>query len=174
MDAEVAPAGTVIVAGTGKAALVLLNETVNPPVGAGSASRRVPLNARPPATNVSGNVKETGFSRLTVKLVETVAPRVAEMEVVRSVAVEGPVMLNVALVAPAVADVAEGMGMDALLDPSVTLRPPVGIGPEKVTVPTAELPLYTQEGAIEMPVTTGALTLMSADPPVQSNAVAEM
>ena len=56
------------------------------------------------------------------------------------------VTVNVAVVAPAATLTDAGVCAEALLDPSVTLAPPNGAGPVRVTVPVDGKPPMTDAG----------------------------
>ena len=77
--AVVALAGTVTLAGT-CAALVLLLERVTtaPPAGAGPFKVTVPVEVAPPGTEAGLSVVELTIGRFTVKAAVCVAPYVAE------------------------------------------------------------------------------------------------
>jgi hypothetical protein len=68
------------------------------------------------------------------------------------------VKLKVALVAPAgTVTVAGTVPTEVGLEDNVTGKPPVGAGPERVTVPTEAVPPITEVGFIVSPVRAGAV-----------------
>ena len=69
-DAVVCPAGTVTVAGTWAAAVLLdVNATAAPPAGAGPLSVTVPVEGLPPTTEVGFRLTELRAGAVTVSVV---------------------------------------------------------------------------------------------------------
>ncbi len=118
-----------------------------PPAGAADDRVTVPVLAVPPVTDV-------GF-RATVLSTGAVIPNDADWFTPPSVAVivldvfaatAVVVTVNVAVVAPAATVTLAGTVADALLDASVTTRPPAGAADDNVTVPVLDAPPATDVG----------------------------
>ena len=162
--ADVLPAGTVTEAGTVAAVVLLLcRETLTPPVGAAPVSVTVPVEALPPVTLVGltvTDVRLTGAGA-TVKVavcVEPNTPVIVTPVFVLTALVE---IVNVALVFPLGTRTFAGVCAAAvLLLDSVTVAPPAGAGPLRVTVPIDAVPPTTVVGLTEIDVRTTA-----GDPP---------
>ena len=73
------------------------------------------------------------------------------------------VIVKVAVDAPAATVTLEGTDAAVRLDDNVTTRPPAGAGPERVTVPVADVPLRTDVGETETPDATGATMVSVTD-----------
>jgi len=126
--AVVAPAGTVAVAGT-VAAEVLLDEsaTVRPPVGAGLLIVTVPVEVLPPATVVGLSVRPEAVGAVTVRLaVSVTAPALAVITGAVFAATATVVTVAVALLAPAATVTEVGRVADGSLDVNVTVKPAGG------------------------------------------------
>ena len=67
------------------------------------------------------------------------------------------VTLNVAVVAPAATVTLAGTVADALLDASVTTKPPAGAAADKVTVPVLDTPPATDVGFKETELSDAAV-----------------
>jgi len=146
------PAGTVRLAGTRAADVLLLDsDTTAPPVGAGPFSVTVPVELLPP-TKVDGTrARVDSEVRPTVRLAVRVTPPY-EAEIVTELEADtGRVLIvKVALVAPSGTVTVGGTGATAvLLLDSITGAPPPGAGPFSVTVPVEMLPPTTLEGLRE-------------------------
>ena len=72
------------------------------------------------------------------------------------------VTVNVAVVAPAATLTDAGVCAEALLDPSVTLAPPDGAGPVRVTVPVDGKPPITDAGESATDCKAGGFTVSVA------------
>src|SRR2546425_1272678 len=149
----VAPTGTVTLAGTVAAELLLDSVTCAPPSGAGPFSVTVPVElpveALPPVTVVGVTPSEgrrAGFG-VTVRKGVRVAPR-GEAEMVTGVdaATVLVVTVNVTLVAPTGTVTLPGTVAAVLLLDRVTDAPPAGAGPFSVTVPVEFPPPVTVVG----------------------------
>ena len=152
--ALVAPAGTITLAGTRAAEVLLLDSaTCAPPAGAGPLNVTVPVDEFPPTTLVGFNVNEEGVGAgegtgVTVSEADTPTPPYAA-EIATAVDALTTLVLtaNVALVAPAATVTLAGVLATAvLLLDSITCAPPVGAGPLNVTVPVEEFPPTTLFG----------------------------
>jgi len=173
--ALMAPAGTVMVAGTMTAGLPLLRDTLTPPSGAAMLSVTVPVAEPPPAT-VAGAmlspVRNTmgGGGALTVREANWVSVPAEVWPLTLAVVLavtDELVTLKVALVAPAGPVTVAGTATLALLLVSVTTVPPVGAGPLRVTVPVVPIP--PTMGPVMLidarvrPVVEGAVTVKGVD-----------
>ena len=128
---ELAAAGTVTVAGTGSAVVLLeASVTALPPVGAGRLNVTVHVVAAPETTlaGVHASDDTAGLgATVTVAAVLVLLPRVAVTVTVCDVATEPAVAVNVADVALAGTAMEAGTGSAVvLLDTSVTVLPPAG------------------------------------------------
>jgi hypothetical protein len=151
--ALVAPAGTVTLAGTAAAALLLDRAMVTPAAGAGPLSVTVPVAGSPSTTAVGLRVKAEKATEVTVSVpVLVTVPDVAEM-VTAVVAATGEVVTaKVAVMAPAAmvteaGTVTEGSPLDsatvkALVTEALRLSVPVDPAP-----PTTEAGLKLTESA---------------------------
>jgi hypothetical protein len=147
--AEVAPAGTVTVAGTAaEAAALLVRVTTAPPAGAGSRSVTVPTAATPPVTRPGCSVTETGSAGSTVRVAQRTTPAKRAATAtgvaarVRLVSTE-----NVAVVSFGAIRTHGGTRAAGLSLVSATSSPPAGAGSVRVTVPMAVRPPITRSGA---------------------------
>ena len=129
-------AGTVTEGGTVSAELLDPNVTIRPPVGAALVSVTVQV-LFDPDTMLAGlhdTADTAGGGGVTVTVVVLEAPPAVAVTVAVCVVVVEPVPVNVAVVVVAVT-VTEGGTLSAvLLDPKVTLVPPVGAAIVSVTV----------------------------------------
>jgi hypothetical protein len=159
--ADVLPAGTVTEAGTVAAAVLLLwREMLAPPDGAGPVKVTVPVEGLPPVTLVGLIVRdvrltEAGAVGVTVKVAVCVAPNEPVMITAVFVLTAVVVIAKLALVFPLVTTTLAGVCPTAvLLLDSVTVAPPIGAGPVRLTVPVAPDPPTTVEGLTETDVST--------------------
>jgi hypothetical protein len=76
---------------------------------------------------------------------------------------ERVVAAKVAEVVPAGTVTLEGVVADELLSAKATTMPPLGAGPERVTVPVEELPPVTLDGFIESDLSPAGRTVKAAD-----------
>src|SRR5687767_12003713 len=148
-----APAGTVTLAGTEAAPLLLESATCAPPAGAGPFSVTVPLAVVPPATLEGLMLRDEINAGTTASGAVLVAPPY-EPEMVAEVGVDTALVLTLkfALVAPAGTVTLAGTVTAALSLDSVTCAPPAGAAAVSVAVPVALPP----------PLTLGGLTLSDA------------
>lgn len=161
--AEVAPAGTVTEAG--KVATVLLEESVTevPPVGAGPLSVTVPTEDPPPRTVDGTKATADAVAALTVRVaVLLTVPVLAVIVSVAVVATAVVVTVNVAVVDPAATTTEDGTDADVALEERVTVVPPVGAAPVRVTVPVEEVPPVTDVGLTATLDAVGASTVSFA------------
>jgi hypothetical protein len=163
-DAFVAPAGIVTVAWTVASGMDELRSTTTPPAGAGASMVIVAVDVLPPATDVGESVTDTGAGPRTVNDVVTVTPLFVALSVaVALLWITVVATLNVAVDAPAATVTLDGTVAAARLDESSTMRPPVGAGPESVTVPVAVFPPRTDAGETVTLDATGATTVSVTD-----------
>jgi hypothetical protein len=142
-----APAATVTVAGTVALELFELRVTEIPPVGATPLRVTVPVEVPPPVTDVGESVTPVSVGGLIVKLAVFEVPlSVPVIVAVTAVDTAVVVVAKVAVVAPAATVTVLGGTALVELEPRVTTRPPVGAGPEIVTVPVEETPPITVVG----------------------------
>ncbi len=164
---DVFPAGTVTVIGTVTAGSGLLKETMIPPAGAVWPIVTVPVEFVPPVTGVGLKLKAvTVIEGSTVALPVTI---VAPVFAVTVTGVELPtapaVTVKVVLFAFAGTSTIPLMGTGnaaELLLVRLTASPPVGAGPDSVTVPVLICPETTFTGMKDNEVTTGAFTVNMA------------
>jgi len=155
--ALVAPAGTVTLEGTLAAPLLLESRICAPPAGAAPLSVTVPVeDCVPPTTLVGFSESEErviggGDAGATVSEADLVAPpKDAAMVTTVDAATALVLTVNDALVAPAATVTLEGTrAAVVLLLESVTMAPPAGAAPLKVTVPVEEFPPVTRVGFSE-------------------------
>jgi hypothetical protein len=163
-DAFIAPAGIVTLAGTVASAMDELSATATPPAGAGASMVIVATDDFPPATDVGESVTEMGAGPRTVSDVVTVTPLLVALSVAMAfVAIDVVATLNVAVDAPAATVTLTGTVAAAILDERSTMRPPVGAGPESVTVPVDDAPPRTDVGDTVTLAATGATTVSVTD-----------
>ena len=163
-DAFVAPVGIVTVAWTVASGMDELRSTTTPPAGAGASMVIVAVDVLPPATDVGESVTDTGAGPRTVSDVVTVTPLLVALSVAVALFwIDVVATLNVAVDAPAATVTLAGTVAAARLDESSTMRPPVGAGPESVTVPVAVFPPRTDAGETVTLDATGATTVSVTD-----------
>lgn len=163
-DAFIAPAGIVTVAGRVASGMDALRSTTTPPTGAGASIVTVATDDLPPATDVGESVTDTGAGPRTVSDVVTVTPLLVALNfAVALLWINVVATLNVAVDAPAATVTLTGTVAAARLDERSTMRPPVGAGPESVTVPVAVFPPRTDAGETVTLAATGATTVSVTD-----------
>ena len=144
---------------------------MTPPVGALVDNVTVPVEVAPPATEVGDKVSELSVIAPIVKVAETgLDAALADMLAGVELATVVVVILNVAVVAPAftTTDVGTVAALKLLL--SVTLIPPEGATPLRVTVPIEVPPPITEAGFRESAVGQGGLTVKATPVEVDPNA----
>jgi hypothetical protein len=121
--------------------------TTAPADGAGPEIVTVPVEGDKPLTVVGFKVRELATGVWTVSVVVRLTPRLPVI-VALVFAVTGLlVTVKVAVVAPAgTVTVAGTVAAAVLLLERVTVAPPVGAGPVKVTVPVDDVPPITEVG----------------------------
>ena len=144
----VAPAATVVEAGTITAlVLLLVSITTAPPAGAGTASATVPVLPAPPVTiaGFSVTVPTAGF---TTRVAVFAEPLYVAVTVTAVWVVTGLVVIaKVAKVAPAgTVTEAGSVAAAVLLLARATAAPPTGAAVESVTVPVLPAPAVTVRG----------------------------
>ena len=162
--AEVAPAGTVTVAGTEATVLDETRVIVDPPVGAIAESLTVPVAVPVPVMTAGLIVKLVSTGGLTVRFADCVTPLdVAEM--VAPVAVDTAVVVTVKVAVFAPAAMVTEVGTVALveLDASEMARPPVGAAVPMVTVPVEDAVPTTLVGDKVTLTSAGGLIVNVAD-----------
>jgi len=145
--AVVAPAATVTVAGT--VAPARFDESVigSPPAGAGLEMVTVPVEFVPPSTVVGLSERVVTVGALTFRgPVTLVVPSVAPIFATTLVVIPDVVTLNVAVLEPAGTVTEPGTWAAALSELRVTVSPPDGAWPVRVTVPTEPCPPRTLWG----------------------------
>lgn len=163
-DAFIAPARIVTFAGTMASAMDVLSSTTTPPAGAGASMVIVATDDFPPATDVGESVTEMGAGPRTVSDVVTVTPLLVALIVAMAfVAIGVVVTVKVAVIAPATTVTLAGTVAEVRLDESSTIRPPVGAGPDSVTVPVNDAPPRTDVGDTVTLAATGATTVSVTD-----------
>lgn len=138
----VAPAGILMVVGTGKAAaLVDVSATVVPPVGATEPRFAVRRTCLPPMTFAALATSVESAGGFTLRVADLLdAPSVAVMTGETTLATAAVVTVNVAEVAPCATVTDDGTVATELLDANDTTLPPAGAGPVSETVPVDETP----------------------------------
>jgi hypothetical protein len=155
------PGGTVADDGTCVAeVLLLVSETTAPVGGAAPLSVNVPVEGNPPVTALGFKVSDVKEAAETASVVVLVFPYTA----VRVTGVEAAtplvVIVNVVLVLPAGIVMLGGTwAAVVLLLCSVTVAPPVGAAPFRVTVPVEAAPPTTVPGLREIEDKVAALTV---------------
>jgi len=157
---EVFPAGMVTVLGTDAEPVLLVKASVIPPVGATPLIETVPVGDLPPTTEAGLSVKPVIVGGLIV--------RVAFLDVPFSVAVRAATVtagtvvvltVKVAFELPAaILTVAESVAALLLLA-RLIVNPPVGAGPERLTVPVEEARPATVVGFKVREVRPGGVTV---------------
>ncbi len=146
-EAAVCPAATVTVAGTDTAVPVLAIATTKPPAGAGPLIVTVAVLELPPITDVGESEIASTVVRLTLSVAVFVTPFADALRVAVTLAATGLVAAEAtALVAPSGTVIVAGSVTAPLLDDKATANPPVGAGPESVTVTSEEEPPMTEPG----------------------------
>lgn len=139
--AVLAPAVIVTLACTTAADVLLCRVTTAPPKGAAPFNVAVPVEEAPPVTACGLRVSDNKVAGLTVRVAVLAVPYVPVITAEEVAATPLVVMVKVAVVVPA--DTVTLLGVCAtpvLLLDNVTLAPPVGAGPVRVTVPVELLP----------------------------------
>ena len=147
--AVVFPAATVTLAGTVATVVELLERlTTAPPVGAGPLRVTVPVDGFPPFTLVGFSVNELTVGVVTVSVAVVVAVPYLEVIVTEVLDARAEVVIvKLAEVAPAATVTLAGVcAADVLLLDRVTIAPPVGAAPVRVTVPVDEVFPTTEVG----------------------------
>lgn len=164
----VAPAATVTLAGTCADALFDEVVTEKPPAGAGPVRVSVPVLDAPPVTCVGFSASVLSFGAwITSGWLAELAAKLAVMDAVTSAGVAVVETVKVAVVEPAATVTDAGAVALPLFEARVTLIPPVGALPLRVTVPVELLPPITVVGLRPSVVTVGARTVSgpTAEPP---------
>jgi len=145
--AVVAPAGIVTDEGTVTEAELEVRAIASPPAGAALEIVTVPVAPAPPKSEVGLTVRPVTVGAVTDKAVETlVSPTVAEMFAVALVVMPAVVTVKFPELDPAAIEIEPGTVAAALSDASVTVTPPVGATPDRVTVPAEDCPPNTVIG----------------------------
>jgi len=161
--AVVAPATTETEAGTVALALLLLNVTTKPPVGAALERVTVPVLEEPPTTEVGLSVSEDVVGAVMVRV--AVLATELQVAVIVEVVVEATAVVftvKVAVVEPAATVTEAGRVADAKLLLRVTVRPPDGAALVIVTVPVEGFPPTTEVGLRVTEDVVGAVTVKTA------------
>jgi hypothetical protein len=163
---DVAPAGTVTVAGTLAEPLLLERATVTPAAPAAALSVIVAVEfCAPPRTLVGPSVSVETVYGLSVRLADAVIPFAAiEIDAVVTTETCDVAMVNVPVLAPAATVAVAGTEAAALLLESATTRPPAGATEFSVIVPViAADPPTTAVGLRARPLGPMTLTTTLAD-----------
>ena len=162
--ADVLPVRIVTVAGTLAAEAPLVREIVNPPVGAAVPMVTVPVAFLPPATVAGLTVRAVIAGGFRVRLAVTESPlRDAVMAALDSDPTASVLAANVAEDLPAATVTDIGTVADLELLESLTIKPPVGAGPVRVTVPVELDPPVTTAGFIVIELREAGLIVRFAD-----------
>jgi hypothetical protein len=155
--ALLAPAATVTDDGTVAAEGLPLDSDTTAPLRAGPESVTVPVDPFPPTTVEGLRESEDRTRGTTDRLVDLVTPPYKEKMLTAVETDTGKVVIaKVALLAPAATVTAEGTIATSVLSlDSEMTAPPLGAGPESVTVPVEPLPPTTVEGLAERETSTG-------------------
>ena len=146
--AEEDPAGMVTEAPTVMPPLLDDKVTTNPPVGAGPVKVAVPVVAVPPVTVAGARPTLARLAGLTVTVPVCVVPLRVPVTVAGVADTTADVeTVNVAVVAPARTFTEAGTVALGLFDVKLTVSPPVGATPLRVTVPVEFVPPVTLDGA---------------------------
>jgi len=172
--AVVAPPATDTDAGTVTAALLEVNVTVKPAVGATEPSVTVPVEPSPPTTVVGLTETDATVGAVTARVVVAeCVPKLVVVAVIVSLsfaATATVVTVNVVLLEPAGTVTDAGTVAFLLLDVRATgSAPPVETAPTSVTVPVEELPPATDVGVTDTADTNGGHTValtVAFDPPL--------
>jgi hypothetical protein len=163
--AELALAGTVTLAGTLAAPVLLLESvTTDPADGAGPVNVTVPVDEVPPVTEVGTKLTALSVGAATVNVADLETPKTAPI-VTEVLAVTGVVVIvKVTEVAPAGTLTLDGTCATlVLLLESGTTAPPEGAGPVNFTVPVEEVAPVTVTGLtvmpLPLPLKVGAVTV---------------
>ena len=142
------PAGTVTLAGTVAAAVLLLLVPTTVPDAETPVSVTVPVEEFPPSTLLGLIESEDSAAARTVSVAVRCVPlSAADITDVPSAVTGFVVTVKFAVLLPAdTATFAPTCAAFTLLLVSATLTPPVGAGPVRVTVPVEELPPVTLVG----------------------------
>jgi hypothetical protein len=165
----VAPGGTVTLAGTAAASVLLLDRvTTTPPAGAAALSVTVPEAGEPALTLVGWILNDVNVADGVTKswANRTVASPVAEIGTVVDVITGLVDTVNVAVVLPGGTVTLPGTVATAVLVlDSVTTTPPAGAAALSVTVPVDVPPPETLIGSTLSDVTPGPPTAVQVTPP---------
>jgi hypothetical protein len=141
------PAGIVTELGTVALALFDLSAIAKPPVGAGPLRVNVPVEGFPPTTDVGERLSGVRLGASIVKVaVGLLPPSVAVIVAAVLVATAVVFTVNSVVLAPAGTVTLAGTVAEPLLELKLTLIPPVGALPLKVTVPAEAVPPVTVVG----------------------------
>lgn len=159
------PAATVTLDGTVAALLFDCKVTTVPPDGAAPPRITVPVELAPPATVVGLRVNDVSACGLTVNVAEALAPPSEELMLTGVLAPTANVVIaKVADVAFAATVTVAGTVATAVFAlVSVTMVPPDGAGPVRVTVPVEDAPPMTTVGLRLNPLSVAGLTVRLAN-----------
>jgi hypothetical protein len=154
-----APSGTVTVAGTDTAGLLLTSDTVTPPTGATPVNVTLPTVDAPPF-NIDATVTVYKTGAATVMVLVTVVPfAVAVVVTTVSVSTTSADTGKVAERAPSATVTDAGIVKIPLSAARRTSNPPAGARPFNVTVPTPDLPPVRTTGLYATALGLGAWTV---------------
>jgi len=163
--AVVPPPGTVTLAGTVAAPVLLLDsDTTAPPLGAELLSVTVPLDELPPVTLDGLTLSEESVGGVTVSEAVRVAPPY-DPEIVTEVDDPTGLVLTVKVAVvppPGTVTLAGTVAAPVLLLDSDTTAPPLGAELLSVTVPLDELPPVTLDGLTLSEESVGGVTVSEA------------